>query len=166
MALSGGISVEFGDVFPHGCWMEGDVRPVKDFQRSVRKTDSNPGQDVQQVHRDKSSGEPVLADGQPVLVWEIDIYDPDPDAYEKRLKVKVFSPRQPVPPAPLEGSPFRNIMLTGLTVTPWVNQQTCRGPERDGERHRCRARQAYSLRATGLAGVDTQSAPARRPAAA
>lgn len=165
MALSGGMSVEFGALFPHGCWMEGDVRQVRDFKRSKRKTDSSPAEDVQEVVRDKE-GQPVLTDdGQPIAVWEIDVYDPDPDAFDKRLKVKIFSPRRPVPPEGLGGSPFRSIVLEGLTVTPWVNQQNCRGPERDGERHRCKARQAYSLRATGLRGVD-EPAQRRRSEAA
>jgi hypothetical protein len=158
MAMSGAIPVSFEKVFPHGAWMEGEVRAVKDFQRSVRKTATNPGQDVQQALRG-ADGEPLRDDeGLPVLVWEVDVYDPDPDAFEKRLKVKIHAARQPVPPEALEDSPFRRIEFEGLAVQPWVNQDRCKGPERDGERHRCRARQAYSLRATGIVAVGAASA--------
>lgn len=161
MALSGGIPVDHEQAFPHGCWMEGDVRPVKDYKRSTRRTKSNPGQDVQEAVRD-AKGEPVMdGEGLPILVWEIEVYDPDPEAWDKRFKVKIEAARQPVPPAALEGSPFRLVVLEGLTVSPWADRKNCRLPD-PGEAHRCGSRIAWSLRATGIRGAT--DAAGRKPA--
>ena len=46
------------------------------------------------------------------------------------------------PPAP--GSPFTAVEFEGLMVTPYVDTGRCRG------KGKCAARQAYSLKATGV----------------
>ncbi len=127
MAVQGRFQVGHGDVFPHGCFMVGEVTPVRDFDRSTKDAA------VQAV--DKDTG---------LLVWQVDVIDADPEARSKSLRVKILAAVQPVPPAAAEGVPFRPVEFDGLTVTPYTDQGNCRGEGR------CRARQAYSLRATGL----------------
>ena len=72
MALQGAIPVEFGEVFPHGCFVVGEVQPVRDFDRSSK--DSM----VQAV--DKDSGQ---------LLWSVDVLDGDQTAGDKVVRVKL-----------------------------------------------------------------------------
>lgn len=132
MAIRGGIPVQFGDVFPHGCFVVGVVEPVRDFDRSTK--DSH----VQAV--DKETMQPV---------WSVDVIDGDPEAREKVVRVKIASPVQPVPPATADGVPFRPVELEGLTVTPYVAQTTTG-----------RARLAYSFQATAMRGVGARAVKA------
>jgi hypothetical protein len=53
---------------------------------------------------------------------------------------------QPVLPPPAPGSPFTAVEFDGLTVMPYVDASRCAG---DGK-NKCAARQAYSLKATGV----------------
>ncbi|MEU0566471.1 plasmid replication, integration and excision activator [Nonomuraea sp. NPDC005983] len=107
MALQGPIPVTFDMVFPHGCYIVGEVEPVKDFDASTS------GRFVQA--RDKQTGE---------LVWQVTVMDADPSlkAAQKTVAVKVLSPVQPVPPAPMPGLPFTPVEFDHVTVTPYVNQ--------------------------------------------
>ena len=107
MALQGPIPATFAMVFPHGCYIVGDVEAVKDFDASTEK------RPVQA--RDKHSGE---------LVWQVPVMDGDPSlkAAQKTVAVKILSPIQPTPPAPLPGSPFTPVEFDHMTVTPYVNQ--------------------------------------------
>ena len=107
MALQGPIPVTFNMVFPQGCYIVGEVEPVKDFDASTN------GRFVQS--RDKQSGE---------LVWQVTVMDADPSlkAAQKTVAVKVLSPVQPVPPAPMPGLPFTPVEFDHMTVTPYVNQ--------------------------------------------
>jgi hypothetical protein len=86
MALQGPIPVSFDMVFPHGCYLVGEVEAVKDFDASTN------GRFVQA--RDKQSGE---------LVWQIAVMDADPQVKpaQKTVAVKIIAPVQPVPPAPV-----------------------------------------------------------------
>jgi hypothetical protein len=129
MGLQGGIPVEFGDVYMHGCFQLGGVEPVRDFDRSTKDSF------VQAVDRDTG-----------VPLWQVEVLDGDPAAREKVVKVKIASPVQPVPPAPVEGLPFRPVELDGLVVTPYV-ATTANG----------RGRLAYSFRASAM------RAPGSRP---
>src|ERR671917_436186 len=81
MAIKGAIPMQHGDVFPHGCFVVGEVQAMRDFDRSTRE------QAVQAVDRD--TGE---------LVWTVDVIDADPDARDKTVRVKITAPVQPVPP--------------------------------------------------------------------
>ncbi|MEV0145199.1 MULTISPECIES: plasmid replication, integration and excision activator [unclassified Nonomuraea] len=106
MALQGPIPVMFDMVFPHGCYIVGEVEPVKDFDASTN------GRFVQA--RDKQTGE---------TVWQVSVMDADPTvkAAQKTVAVKILSPVQPVPPAPMPGLPFTPVEFDHMTVTPYVN---------------------------------------------
>jgi hypothetical protein len=131
MALQGGIPVQFGDVFPHGCFVVGTVEPVRDFDKSTKDTM------VQAI--DKDSGQ---------RLWHVDVIDGDPAARDKVVRVKIAAPVQPVPPAAVDGVPFRPVELDGLTVTPYVAQLASG-----------RARVALSFRATGLRSPGAKVGP-------
>ncbi|MEU8104595.1 hypothetical protein AB0C18_12840 [Nonomuraea muscovyensis] len=47
--------------------------------------------------------------------------DPSLKAAQKTVAVKILTPVQPVPPAPVAGLPFTPIEFDGLTITPYVN---------------------------------------------
>ena len=123
MALQGAIPVEFGAAFPHGAFVVGEVMPVNDFEKSTKE------KPVQQ--RDKNTGMPL---------WTVPVLDPDPDARkgQREINIKVAAEFQPVPPDTLPGLPFRPAEFTGLTVTPYLDE--------NGHR----AKVAYSYRATGM----------------
>jgi hypothetical protein len=106
MALQGPIPVTFDMVFPHGCYVVGQVEAVKDFDASTS------GRFVQS--RDKASRE---------LVWQVAVMDADPTVKpgQKTVAVKILAPVQPVPPAPMPGLPFTPVEFDHLTVTPYVN---------------------------------------------
>ncbi|MEV0581302.1 plasmid replication, integration and excision activator [Nonomuraea sp. NPDC050310] len=136
MAIQGPIPVTFNQVFPHGCYAVGEVEPVKDFEAS-----SN-GRFVQA--RDKHTGE---------LVWQIPVMDADPSlkAAQKTVAVKVLSPVQPVPPAPVAGLPITPVEFDGLTITPYVNGS---------------GRLAYSIKATQMHAPRTSAKPSTKEVAA
>jgi len=127
MALQGPIPVEFGAVFPDGAYAAGKFEMVRDFDRSQGD------RVVQQV--DKASGLPL---------WVIEVIDPQESARQLTVKVKVAAQYQPVLPSPAAGSPFTAIEFDGLVVTPYVDTGRCQG------KGKCGARQAYSLKATGV----------------
>jgi hypothetical protein len=136
MAINGAIPMAHDEVFPHGCFVVGEVEAVRDFERSTKDTA------IQAV--DKQSGQPV---------WRVDVIDADPEARDKTVRIKVVAPVQPVPPPAAAGVPFRPVVLQGLTLRPWVNTDRCK--PRKGQSHQCGAQIAWSFWATGLA------APAR-----
>lgn len=142
--MQGAMRVEFGSVFPEGAYLVGEVRSVKDYRRSKLE-----GADVQEVLRD-DVGDPVRdGSGEPVRVWSVEVDDANTERGFGRVRVKVFSVRQPVPP-PREGdSPYRRIELVGLSARPWIDSGWCRG-DNDGGGHKCRARLAWSFTAEGI----------------
>jgi hypothetical protein len=122
MAIQGAIPIGHDGVFPYGCYVVGEVEPVRDFDRSTKETP------VQAV--DKDTGMPV---------WQVDVIDADPTAREKTMRVKILAPVQPVPPASAPGVPFRPVAFDDLTATPYVST-TSTG----------RSRLAWSLKATAM----------------
>jgi hypothetical protein len=131
LALQGAIPVSHHLVFPHGCYVVGEVSQVLDFEASTK--------DRPVAARDKATGE---------LMWAVPVMDADPTlkAAAKSVAVKIVSPVEPViPPAPaaLAGAPFVPVEFEGLTVTPWVNGNN---------------RMAYSFKARGLRGAALDSA--------
>jgi hypothetical protein len=132
MAIRGAIHMAHEDAFSHGSFMVGEVEPMRDFDRSTRD------QAVQAVDRDTG-----------VLVWTVDVIDADPDARERTVRVKLLAPVQPVPPAAIEGVPFRPVEFDGLTATPYVATMASG-----------RGRLAWSFRATAM------RAPSRVPVGA
>jgi hypothetical protein len=103
MAIKGAIPMQPGDVFPHGCFVVGEVQAMRDFDRSTKD------QAVQATDRDTG-----------VLVWTVDVVDADPEARERTVRVKITAPVQPVPPETAPGLPFRPVEFDGLTATPYV----------------------------------------------
>jgi hypothetical protein len=128
MALQGQIPIEFGMVFPAGAYAAGGIEMVRDFDRS------SGDRVVQQV--DKHSGLPL---------WVVEVIDADPDARQRTVKVKIAAQVQPVLPSPAPGSPFTAVEFDGMTATPYVDTGRCQG-----NKNKCGARQAYSLKATGV----------------
>jgi hypothetical protein len=81
------------------------VERVDDFEKSTRENK------VQA--RDRATNE---------LLWAVDVYDPDPSAKVKQVKVKIASPVQPVLLEPLPGLPLAPVEFVGLVVRPYVGQ--------------------------------------------
>ena len=139
MALLGPFPVEFVAVFPSGVYAAGGVEKVRDFDRS------SGDRVVQQI--DKHSGLPL---------WVVEVIDADPEARQRTVKVKIAAEYQPTLPPAAPGSPFTAIEFEGMTATPYVDSGRCQGQGKG----KCAARQAYSLRATG---VRAPSRPMPRP---
>jgi hypothetical protein len=79
-------------------------------------------------------------------LWVVEVIDADPEARQRTVKVKIAAQVQPVLPPLAPGSPFIAIEFDGMTVMPYVDASRCSG---DGK-NKCAARQAYSLKATGV----------------
>jgi hypothetical protein len=122
MAIKGAIQMNHTDVFPFGCYVVGEVEPMRDFDRSTKD------QAVQAVDRDTG-----------VLVWTVDVIDADPSTRDRTVRVKLLAPVQPVPPETADGVPFRPVEFDGLTATPYVATLGSG-----------RGRLAWSFRATGM----------------
>ena len=129
MALQGPFPVEFGAVFPSGVYAAGGFEMVRDFERSKG--------DLVIQQADKITGLPL---------WVIEVIDADPEARQRTVKVKVAAQYQPVLPDAPAGSPFVPVEFEGLNVMPYVDSDRCKA---DGK-GKCGARQAYSLKATGV----------------
>ncbi|MGY4721645.1 hypothetical protein [Naumannella halotolerans] len=123
MGVQGPFQVSFQQVFPHGAGVVGEVSKQRDFDRSSKE------REVQQV--DERTGLPV---------WVVDVMDFDPEARERTHRVKLLADVQPVPPEAIPGVPVRPVVLSELTVTPYLKDVG------NG-----RQRIAFSLRATGMA---------------
>jgi hypothetical protein len=121
MAIGRHIPIGMDQAFPHGAYAVGGVEQVIDFDASTRE------QKVQ-AH-DKESGLPT---------WVVPVFDADPEARNKVVKVKISSRTPPVLPQAPAGSPFPAVAFEGLTVTPYVDVSGSR------------PRLAYSFRATAV----------------
>ncbi len=128
MAIQGQIPVQFGAVFPDGAYAAGTIEMVRDFDRSTAD------RVVQQI--DKVTQLPL---------WVVEVIDAQEDARQRTVKVKIAAQVQPVLPPPAPGSPFTAVEFDGMTATPYEDSSRCQG---NGTR--CGARQAYSLKATGV----------------
>ena len=123
------IPMPFEYAFPHGALFRG-VQAAKDFDKRGKVDDDQA--------RDKETGE---------RIWTVTLLDLDPDAARfgrDLVKVKVIAPVQPVPPvSQIPGYP-PTVELENLVLVPWVDDSRCKS---SGQ---CRARLAYSMRATGI----------------
>jgi hypothetical protein len=148
-ALQGhAFPVEFGTVFPSGVYAAGGFEMVRDF--------------------DRSSGDRVVqqTDKAGLPLWVIEVIDPDPEARQRTVKVKVAAQYQPPLPSAPAGSPFVPVEFEGMTATPWVDDSRCKGKGND--KGKCGARLAYSLKATGVRAPSrgiTRPAPEHKDAA-
>ena len=137
MALGRHIPISMDQAFPHGAYAVGAVEQVIDFEASTRE------QRVQ-AH-DRESGLPV---------WAVSVFDADPEARAKIVRVKIASRTPPVLPQAPAGSPFPAVAFEGLTFTPYVDAS--------GSRPRI----AMSFRATAVRAATPKNLvpqPLRRP---
>ena len=130
------IPVPFEYVFPNGALFL-SVDKLVDFDR-LREDDNQ------------------ARDEHGTRIWVVKVMDLDPEAGKfgrtTEVKVKIAAPHQPVPPAPaLPGYP-PSVAFTDLTVTPYTDTVGCKGERKP---HKCRARQAWSIRATDMREPDT-----------
>ena len=121
MAIGRHIPVTMDQVFPSGAYAVGVVEQVVDFDAST------PEQRVQAHDRD--SGLPL---------WAISVFDADPEARAKVVRVKISSRTPPVLPQAPAGSPFPAVAFDGLTATGYVDTSGSR------------PRLAWSFRATAV----------------
>ena len=125
------VPVPFDYVFPAGALCLG-VDAQVDFDRRS---------ELDNQARDKETGERVWV----VRVLDLDL-DPDAGKFGRstEVKVKMIAPHQPVPPASAVPGYPPAIQFEGLPLTPYVDSQRCKS---SGQ---CKARMAYSLRATAI----------------
>ena len=144
MAMETRVPVKSTVAFPEGLYafVTTEVKPARDFDKSTRETL------VQQIDRDTE-----------LPVWLFDVMDADPNAEGKNkvITIRILSEHKPTLPEAPPGLPFRPVDFEGLTGTPYVDSQRCTG-ERSGAPHRCRARLAWSFRATGVVAPKPTSA--------
>ena len=97
--------VEFGDVFPYGCFVLG-VEAAMDFQEDRNAP--------KRQERDKETSQ---------LVWTVRALDANEEAarFGAEFKVKIAASHQPVPPAKTPGFPYPAVEFEGLTITPYAN---------------------------------------------
>jgi hypothetical protein len=135
------VPMPFEYVFPKGALFLG-VEPVKNW--------------------DAKGGDDQARDEHGVRLWAVRVMDLDADAgrFGRRtdVVVKVAAAHQPVPPAPQYPGYPPAVEFDDITVTPYVDVHACTGK---GTPHRCRARQAWSIRAAGMrAPAGVAAAPA------
>jgi hypothetical protein len=124
MALSRHIPITNELLFPAGAYAVGSVEQVVDFEASTRE------QRVQ-AH-DKDSGLPL---------WAVSVFDADPDARTKVIRVKIAARIPPVLPQAPAGAPFPAVSFEGLTATGYVDTSGSR------------PRLAWAFRATAVRGA-------------
>jgi hypothetical protein len=134
------VPVPWDYVAPHGGLCLG-VEPATDFDKR--------GQGDDQL-RDKETGE---------RVWLVRVLDLDPEAGKfggsKEFKVKVIAAQQPVPPASAVPGYPPMVEFTDVTLTPYVDSQKCKGAS-----NKCRARLAWSVKASGMTAPQQQASRA------
>jgi hypothetical protein len=124
------IPVPWDYVAPHGALCLG-VEAATDFDKR--------GQGDDQM-RDKDTGK---------RVWHVRVVDLDPEAGKfggsNEFRVKVIADQKPVPPASAVPGYPPLVEFTDVTLTPYVDSHRC-----SGSNARCRSRQGWSIRATGI----------------
>jgi hypothetical protein len=130
------INIKQREHFPFPLMLVGDVGMRRDFERSTK---DNPVQEV-----DKESG---------LRVWDAEVVNTDPEARksDRSFTVKLIAEHQPVPPAGADGSTMRPVVFANLEGLPWLDDRMCNGKDQP---HKCRAKIAWSYRATGFADSD------------
>jgi hypothetical protein len=112
----------------------GGVEQVVDFEASTRE------QRVQAHDRD--SGLPL---------WAISVFDPDPEARTKVVRVKIAARTPPVLPQAPAGAPFPSVSFEGLTATPYVDTSGSR------------PKLAWSFRATAVRAASPKTTQVPQP---
>jgi hypothetical protein len=131
--MQGRVNIKQREHFPYPLMLVGDVGMRRDFEKSTK---DHP---VQQV--DPESG---------LRIWEAEVVNTDPEARksERSFTVKLIAEHQPVPPSATDGSTMRPVVFANLEGLPWLDDRMCNGTDQP---HKCRARIAWSYRATGFA---------------
>ena len=130
MAMPRKIPVDFGLAFPHGAYMVGEIKPVRDYDRSTKD------QVVQASDPDSGT-----------LLWAVDVVDGDPEVTKsnRMMTVKVQAAVQPVLDTKSESGPFTPVEFSDMTATAYVDD--------NGNFSRL----AWSLRAKGVSNPATRS---------
>ncbi len=135
------VDVDSETVFPHGALFLG-VEPEIDFNR-------------------RGTGDDQKRDDTGKRLWIVRVMDLDPEAQKfgrsPEVKVRIAADVQPVPPAPQAPGFPPLVQFEGLSLTPYVDAKRC-----TGRGDKCRARQAFSLRATGLREPSKNAVPAAK----
>lgn len=98
--------IEFGELFPQGAYVVGEVSAVTEYQSQEDKARNRPVR----PRIDEASGLPI---------FKVTVADPSAEKdRDKSITVEIAAKVQPVPPAAVNGLPFRPVMLDGLTVQP------------------------------------------------
>ena len=98
--------VEFDELFPQGAYVVGAVTAMTEYQSQEDKARNRPVR----PRIDEASGLPL---------FKVTIADPSAEKdRDKSLTVEIAARVQPVPPAAVNGLPFRPVVLEGLTVQP------------------------------------------------
>jgi hypothetical protein len=151
MAMQGSIKipVPFEYAFPNGVLFQ-SVDKLVDWDR-------------------RDEGDNQARDENGVRVWVVKVSDQDPEAGKfgrsSEVKVKISAEVQPVPPEGVQlpgGITVRPVEFVGLTATPYVDSTGCKGISKP---HRCRARQAWSYRATDMVAPGAANKTTRGKAA-
>ena len=131
MAMPRKIPVDFGLAFPHGAYMVGEIKPVRDYDRSSKD------QVVQASDPDTGT-----------LLWAVDVVDGDPEVTKsnRMMTVKVQAPVQPVLDTKSDAGPFTPVEFSDMTATAYVDD--------NGNFSRL----AWSLRAKGVSNPAARSA--------
>ncbi|KAA2266177.1 hypothetical protein F0L68_03445 [Solihabitans fulvus] len=124
------FNIEFDEWFPQGAFIVGDVTAVTEYQSQEDKQRNKP----LRPRIDEASGLPV---------FRVTLADPSAEKdRDKSVTVEIAAKVQPVPPAALPGTPFRPVVLEGLTIQPRA--------EASGQAKWI----TYVVRATGMRPVD------------
>jgi hypothetical protein len=136
------VPVDSAFVFPHGAMFVG-VEASTDFDLRGKVEDDQA--------RDRESG---------LRIWLVTVIDMDQLRQVQEdegggfrrpaeVKVKVVSEQRPVPPRPQVAGYGALVEFEGLMLTPYPDSAKCRAPHA-GREHRCGARLAWSMKATGI----------------
>jgi hypothetical protein len=123
------------------------VEPVTDFDKRGSGDDQA---------RDKDTG---------MRLWQVKVMDLDPEAGKfgrsNEVKVKIAAHVQPVPPNSVVAGYPPAVEFADLTATPYADTNPCKGGRTP---HKCRARQAWSLRAAAMIPAATTTGRAAEAA--
>jgi hypothetical protein len=98
--------IEFDELFPEGAYVVGAVTAVTEYQSPEDKARNRPVR----PRIDEVTGLPI---------FKVTIADPAAEKdRDKSITVEIAARVQPVPPAAVNGLPFRPVVLEGLTVQP------------------------------------------------
>lgn len=124
------FAIEFEELFPQGAYIVGEVSAMREYQSQEDKARNRPVR----PRIDEVSGLPL---------FKVTIADPSAEKdRDKSITVEIAAKVQPVPPAAVNGLPFRPVVLEGVTIQPRA--------EASGQAKWI----TWVIRATGLRGVE------------